>query len=216
MNASIADFIPNLLQGAVLTIVIAASSWAIATGLGFVFALIQRSRYVVVRGVNDFVTTCLRGLPQLVVIYLVYFGLGQIGFDLSPFLAAVIALGVTEASFTAEVFRSGFATVGHRRVEAAQSLGLSGPQIVGSVELPILMRFATAPLLNSFVGLIKLSTLASAIGVGELLYQGRLVITRTYQIVEVSLLLIVLYLIFTVPITRSVTWIEQRMRAKIA
>ena len=216
MNATIADFAPNLATGAGLTLAIALSSWAVAVTLGFVFALIQRSRVTVVRGINDFVTTCLRGLPQLVVVYLIYFGLGQLGLDISPFLSAVIALGITEASFNAEVFRSGFATVGQRRVQAARSLGLTGTQVIGSVELPILMRFATAPLLNSFVGLIKLSTLASAIGVGELLYQGRIIITRTYQIVEVSLLLIALYLLFTVPITRSVARIERRMRTKIA
>ena len=210
------DYLPSLLLAALMTIAVAVVSWVIATVLGFLFALVQRNPVRLVRGVNDFVTTCIRGTPQLILVYLAYFGLGQLGFNIHPFLAAVIGLGVAEACFSAEVFRAGFTTVGRRRVEAAESLGLTGPQVVFSVELPILMRFAVAPLLNSFVGLLKLSTLASAIGVPELLYQGGLVINRTYQIVHVSILLIVLYLVFTVPITRSVARVERRMRLTTA
>lgn len=213
---NVTDYVPTLLFATLTTFAVTIASWVLATVVGFGFSLLQRNPFRVVRGVLDFVTTCLRGIPQLIVIYLSYFGLGQLGLNVPPFLAVVVGLGITEASFTAEVFRSGFSTVGHRRVEAAHSLGLSGRQVVMSVELPILMRFATAPLLNSFVALLKLSTLASAIGVPELLYQGGIVINRTYQIVEVSILLIVIYLLFTVPITRSVARLERRMRSSIA
>lgn len=205
------DEVLYILSGGLATLQIASAAWALAAVLGMIFALIGRSRFAVVRGVLDFVVTCLRGIPELVVMYLLFFGLSQI-VRIDGMTAAIIALGLTAAAYASENFRAAFSTIGHRQVEAGASLGLARLRIFMVIEFPQMLRFSTPFLLNEFVGLLKVSTLASAIGVSEILYRGGLAINKTQDLAGVSLTLLAIYVVFTMPLIRVVGSIERRMR----
>lgn len=202
----------ELIKAGAFTLEVAVLSWCLATVLGMVFALIGRVRFLPLQAVWSLWITCLRGIPQLVLMYVLFFGIGQLGLNISPITAAVLALGVTEAAFTSEVFRSSFMTVHQGAREAGVSLGLSSPKVFRLIEAPILVRFALPPLLNSFVGLLKLATLSSAIGVQEIIFRGEQQIQQHFEVVNVSVTIILVYVIFTIPITRLTARLEARLR----
>lgn len=210
MNFS--QVVAELAEGGLITLQVATGAWIVGAVVGLVFALIARAKFTVVRALVDLVTTCLRGIPQLVLLYLIFFGIGAKIPGIGPITAAIIGLGLAEAGFNAEVYRGGFLTVGQGQLNAAASLGLSRWKTLRLIVLPIAMRFVIPALVNSFVGLLKLATLASAVGVPEILYRSTTIINESLRIVSVSLTLAALYLVFTVPLTRAVARLERHLR----
>ncbi|MGH7069476.1 MAG: amino acid ABC transporter permease [Acetobacteraceae bacterium] len=210
------EVVAVLAAGGVVTLRVAAGAWIVGAVAGLLFALVARARFVAVRVLVDLVTTCLRGVPQLVLLYLVFFGIGAKIPGIGPITAAILGLGLAEAGFNAEVYRGGFLTVGQGQRNAAASLGLSRWQTLRLVVLPIAMRFVLPALVNSFVGLLKLATLASAVGAPEILYRSTTLINEHLHIVGISLVLVALYLVFTLPLTRAVARLEGQLRGESA
>jgi polar amino acid transport system permease protein len=210
LDLTFTDILGRLLQGAIVTLTVSAGAWVVAVTLGLGFALLTESRIPVVVPVTNFVTTCLRALPQLVILYVVFFGLGGIGISLDPIVAAIVALGAMEGAFASEVYRAGLLTVSTVQREAGLSLGLNKFQLFRLVIVPQMIPFLIAPLLNVFVGLTKTATIASAVGVPEILYDGQALMNETFQIVLISGMIVALYVMFTVPLTRLAARFEAR------
>ena len=126
--------------------------------------------------------------------------------------AAAAALGLVEASFTAEHFRAGFLTVQSGQYDAAHSLGLSRFSAFRLVIVPQAFIFAVPPLLNSFVALLKLATIASAVGAPEVLYRGQLVYEQSGQITTVVVVIILIYLLVTIPLTKAISMLEVKLQ----
>jgi His/Glu/Gln/Arg/opine family amino acid ABC transporter permease subunit len=205
------DVLLPLLRGGLITIELTLGSWALAVVAGLLLAVLRQAPILVVRIVMDVLITCLRGIPQLVLMYLIFYGLSQYGVTVGPLTAAIAALGVAEAGFTSEAYRGALATVGTAPREAARSLGMRPFDTFRLVTGPIALRFAIPPLLNSFVSLLKLATLASAVGVEEILSRSQTIINQNLHLVSVSLTVAGLYLLFTLPLTRAVGRVERRM-----
>jgi His/Glu/Gln/Arg/opine family amino acid ABC transporter permease subunit len=213
--------ITTLLKAGVVSLEVALGAWAVAAVLGLV---ISTCREILPRPVGwliDFILTCLRGLPQLIVLYVLFFGLGGQGINVPAMVAAIVGLGLVDTAFAVECFRASLLTVRPGQRDAARTLGLSWVQTMRFVVLPQTVPFLIPALLNVFVGLLKLATIASAIGVSEILYQSQAIMNGDFQqnslsILQVSLIVVVLYLVFTVPLTRLVATLEARLRAKQA
>ncbi len=208
------EILSELLTGATTTTVIAAGAWVVATVLGMVIAIVRNLRVRVMAQALDAGVTVLRSLPQLVVIYLLFFGLAAAGIRIGDVNAVILALGITDAAFTAEFFRGGLRTVSERQREAGLSLGLSRLQVLRLVVLPQMVPFLIPPLLNLFVGLLKTATLASAVGAPDVLYRGQAIIQRSGVIIPVVLSVIGLYFVVTWPLTQLVAVLESRARAR--
>jgi His/Glu/Gln/Arg/opine family amino acid ABC transporter permease subunit len=208
-----ADIFEDLVRGGVVTVEIAIGAWAVAAALGLLLAALRDLGGAAIRKLLVSVVTTLRSLPQLVVLYLLYFGLGALGMDVGSLVAAVVALGVTEAAFTAEYYRAGFLTVPDSQREAGHSLGLSALGVFRLIVVPQAIPFVVPPLLNSFVGLLKTATLAAAVGAPEVLYRGQNDMTRTGLIVPIVVVIIALYVLVTIPLARAVALLERRARA---
>jgi His/Glu/Gln/Arg/opine family amino acid ABC transporter permease subunit len=205
--------IANLLPGAATTLIVATGAWVFGAIFGL-FVDIGRSISPGPLGwASDLIITTLRSLPQLVVIYIFFFGLGALGIDLGSIPSAIIALGLTEAAFTAEYYRAGWLTVPEQQNEAGLSLGLSRLQVFRRVVVPQTVPFLVPPLLNSYVGLLKTATLASAVGAPEILYLARNLISNTGLLVPVALTVILLYVVVTLPLTYAVSLLEKRARS---
>jgi His/Glu/Gln/Arg/opine family amino acid ABC transporter permease subunit len=204
----------ELLTGATTTGLIAFGAWVVAAVLGLLIAVVRNLRPPIIGGVLDGAVIVLRSVPQLIVVYLLFFGLGAIGLRLGGIVAVILALGITDAAFTAEFYRGGLRTVPERQREAGLSLGLSRLQVMRLVVLPQTIPFLIPPLLNTFIGLLKTATIASAVGAPEILYRGQAIISRSGIIIPVALSVIGLYVIVTWPLTQLVAVLESRVRAR--
>lgn len=171
---------PLLLQGAGVTIALALTTVPVGFGAGLGLALIRRSRLRPLRMVGEAYTTFFRGIPDLLALFIVYFGLqalltrlatavGLAAIELNAFLAGVIALGVVVSAYSSEVWIASIAAVPSGQTEAARSLGLSGRQVFRLVVLPQLLRVALPGLTNIWTILLKDTSLVSTLAVMDLM-----------------------------------------------
>jgi len=207
------DIVLILLEGAVVTLKIAVGSWILSIVLGLLLGAIHDLGSGVARGIVHAVVTVLRSMPQLVVLYLLYFGIGAFGLNVPPTIAAVLALGVTDAAFTSEYYRAALMTVSPSQREAGASIGLSPFGVFRRVVLPQALPFAVPPILNSFISLLKVATLAAAVGSPEILYRAQSLMQVTGEITIVITIVIALYIGITVPLSRAVGVLERRIGA---
>ena len=171
-----------LLSGALVTISIALATLPFGLALGLVIALMKRSQYRLVRGLGTLYTTVFRGIPELLTLYIIYFGiqllaqeiwkrLGLPGsLEMSPFLAGMVALGVVLAAFSAEVWLGALNSISRGQREAAAALGLSKRQAFRLVVLPQLFRVALPGLGNNWMVLLKETSLVSVITLQDLMF----------------------------------------------
>jgi len=202
-----------VLPGALVTIRITVFAWLISVFAGLFFALLREANWRLTTPPLRAFLGLVRSIPQLLVLYFVFYGLGSTRIHLDSFTAAVIGLGIADSAYSAEYYRAGFLTVPTRQREAGMSLGLSRWSIMRLIVLPQAVPFLVAPLGNSFVGLMKAATLGAAIGAPELLYQGRNYMAVSGQVGGVALVIIGLYLAATLPLTRLIGRFEKRVRA---
>ncbi|NNU81023.1 ABC transporter permease subunit [Halovulum dunhuangense] len=172
-------YIPLLLRGALVTISLALLSLALATLLGGIAAAGRMGGGRIARGGVTAYTTLVRGVPDLVLILLIYFGGqrllndigGRLGLDyieLSPFLSGVLAIGFIYGAYLTETFRGAYLTVPPGQAEAARALGLRPAQILRLVTLPQMIRFALPGYANVWQVLVKSTAVVSVIGLGDL------------------------------------------------
>jgi len=208
------EIVADLLRGGVVTLQIAAGAWLVSALFGLLCAIPQELGLAATRMSLGPVLLALRSAPQLVVLYLIYFGLGAIGIEINSVAAAIVALGITDGAFTAEYYRAGFMTVPWTQREAGTSLGLSRLAVFRRIVLPQTLPFVVPPLLNAFVGMLKTATLAAAVGAPEILYRGQNDMNRTGRIVFVMIIIIAVYVVATMPLTRLVGHLEHRARTR--
>lgn len=159
-----------------------------------------------------------RGLPVLIVIYLVGFGLPLSGLPvvghLSPTLYAVLALTLNYAAFVAETFRAGVESVHPSQVAAARSLGLSHIAALRYVVVPQAVRTVTAPLLTWFIGLQKDTALVGIVGTIDAFQQARIYSAEQFNLSAV-ILVSVLFVLITIPQARFVDWLLRRRNQQL-
>lgn len=206
--------LPYILPGIVVTLEISVGAWLLSAVLGLVLALMRDTKQPLITMPASISVEVVRAIPQLVVLYLVFFGLSTIGLNLDSLTAAIIGLGIADAVFTAEYYRAGLLTVAPTQRDAGLSMGLSPLQVARFVVIPQTIPFVVPPLLNSFVGLMKSATLASAVGAPEILYGGRNYMETTGHVAPAAVAIMGLYIIATVPLTRAVRSLERRVQIR--
>jgi His/Glu/Gln/Arg/opine family amino acid ABC transporter permease subunit len=202
----------ELLAGASATIVIAASAWIVAAVLGLVLAVVANIGPRVIRQPLKGLILVLRSIPELIVFY---FGLGALGLNIPPFVAAALGLGIATGAYAAEYYRGALMTVPPSQVDAGKSLGLSALGVMRLVVIPQAFPVVVPPLANAFIGLLKNATLASAVGAPEILYRARNVISRTGDIGSTVMLVVLMYVVATLPLTRLVAILERRIQGQM-
>ena len=194
MNADlIAQSLPLLLKGLIYTVGLASFGMAMGLLLGMGLALMRLSRSRMLRWPAGAYISAVRGTPLLVQLFLIYYGLPQLGVELSPIVAASIGFSLNMAAYAAEILRSAIAAVDRGQSEAAATLGLSRLQTMTLIVLPQAARTAIAPLSNSFISLVKDTSMAATIQVPELFRQAQLVTARTFEIFTMYLACAAIY-----------------------
>lgn len=199
------------IQGLQLTLIIAVISIVLGFMGGILVGMGRISRNRLIYGISTVYVEAFRGTPLLVQIFLVYFGLPQIGIVIaSPLVSGLIALSLNSAAYQAEIFRGGVQSISKGQMEAARSLGLTYNQSLFTVVIPQAIRNALPPYTNEFITMIKDSSLLLAIGVFELTLQGKLISATTGQSIPVLIFVAVLYFILTFSTSRIMKVVEKK------
>lgn len=199
-----------LLKGLFVTIEISFWSFLLALGVGLATALMRLSASLVFRGVARAYLEAIRNTPLLVQLYLFYFVLAPI-LDLDRYAAGVLALGLFEGAFAAEIIRAGILSVPKGQWEASSSLGLSRARAYRLVILPQALRIMLPPLTSLAVSLVKHSAIVSVIAIFDLANEARSIIADTFLTFEIWLITAAIYLVVTVAMSGAVTLLEQRL-----
>jgi polar amino acid transport system permease protein len=203
------DFLPILLQGAVVTVQVTVLSFLLSSALGFAFALMKLSPVrALVSGRATVIVNVIRGLPIIVQLFYIYFVLPEFGIELTAFQAGVIGLGIAYSAYQAENFRAGIEAVDPGQREAAQAMGMRSALIMRRVILPQAFRIALPPYGNTLVMMLKDSSLASTITVAEMTLAGQLIASSTFQNMTVYTLVALLYLLMSLPLVWGLRRLE--------
>lgn len=188
---------PLLLKGAGYTVLLSIIGMGVGVVLGFGLALMRLSRSPLLRWPAAVYVSAFRGTPLLVQLFLIYYGLPKFGVELSPLVSAGIGFSLNVAAYASEILRSAIDAVDKGQWEAAGVLGMSRGQALRRVILPQAARTALAPLSNSFIGLVKDTSLAAVIQVPELVRQTQLIVARTYEVFTLYLAAAAVYWILS-------------------
>jgi polar amino acid transport system permease protein len=204
------EFLPILVQGLRLTVLVTVGSLVLSTLLGLVWALMRVSGNAVLAGIAKAVVNVIRGIPIIVQLFYIYFVLPDFGISLSAVEAAIIGLGVAYSAYHSENFRAGIEAVDHGQIEAAQSIGMGWWLTMRRAILPQAFKIVLPPYGNIMIMMLKDSSQASTITVAELALQGRLIASSTFQNTTVFTLVAALYLCMSLPLI----WIVSRLEAR--
>lgn len=180
--------LPYILQGIGYTLLISFGGMANGLVLGFILALGRGSKWRLIRWPARIFISYMRGTPMLVFLFLLYFGLPNIGIQFSAVTAALIGFSLHSSAYMAEINRSALSSVDKGQWEAATALGMSYWQTMWSIILPQATRIAIPPLSNVLLDLIKASSLAAMITVPELFQRAKIVGGREFDYLTVYIL----------------------------
>lgn len=205
------EVIPNLLVYIPTTLYITVISMVVAIITGGLFAIILFNKVPVLSQLVQVLSSFFRGTPAIVQLLLVYFGLPQIIPALTSMTAtqaSILALSLNTAAYLAEVFRAALASVDAGQVEAAMSVGLNYRQTLKGIILPQALRNALPGTGNTFISLMKNSSLAFTIGVVEIVAQGKILAAASLRFFEVYFAIALIYWGLTILYTWIQEWYE--------
>ena len=208
------EFLPILMSGVALTIIVTIGSLLLSTVLGLVWALMRVSGIGVLTGFSAGLINVIRGIPIIVLLFYLYFVMPEFGVTLSALQAAILGLGIAYSAYQAENFRAGIEAVDKGQIEAAQAIGMSWWQTMRRVVLPQAVKIVLPPYGNVMIMMLKDSSQASTITVAELALQGKLIASSTFKNTSVFTLVALMYLAMSIPLILLVRHFEKRAGQK--
>lgn len=205
-----AEFLPILLQGVGLTLVVTFGALVLSTLLGLVWAVLRVSGIGVLSGLSATAVNVIRGIPIIVQLFYLYFVMPDLGLSLTALQAAIIGLGIAYSAYQAENFRAGIQAIDRGQIEAAQSIGMGWGLTMRRVILPQAVRIVLPPYGNIMIMLLKDSSQASTITVAELALQGKLIASASFKNTSVFTLVALMYLAMSIPLILLVRHFEKK------
>ncbi|MFI7127864.1 amino acid ABC transporter permease [Nonomuraea sp. NPDC050153] len=210
------DFLPDLLTGLALTIVLGVVSFVLGSALGALVMLARISDSRLLRALAAAYVSVFRGTPLLIQIMIIYFGLPQIGLEIPPIPSAIVAFTLFSAAYLSENFRAGVLGVDKGQWEAAASMAMPYWRTLRRIIFPQAIRIATPAVGGRFVALMKDTSLASAVTVVELTRVAEGIGTSTFRYMEALLLVGALYWMVNTLLQIGQQALERRMRRAYA
>ena len=203
-----------LLPGLTMTIPLTAISFFFALIIALIVAMIQFAHVRVLRQVARFYVWVIRGTPLLVQLFVVFYGMPNIGILIDPFPAAVIVFSINEGAYMAEIIRAALESVPAGQMEAGRCVGMTYLQTMRRIILPQAMRTAFPSLSNSLISMIKDTSLAANITVTEMFMATQRIVARTYEPLALYIEVGIIYLLFCTVLTRLQTVGEKYLNSK--
>jgi polar amino acid transport system permease protein len=205
-----AEFLPILLQGVGLTILVTLGSLLLSTILGLVWALLRVSGLRPLSLLSAGLINVIRGIPIIVLLFYLYFVMPDFGITLTALQAAILGLGIAYSAYQAENFRAGIEAIDKGQIEAAQTIGMGWWLTMRRVVLPQAVKIVLPPYGNIMIMLLKDSSQASTITVAELALQGKLIASSTFKNTSVFTLVALMYLTMSIPLILLVRHFENK------
>ena len=212
------NYFPKYLTGVGLTLVISLITVCIGTILGAILFLMKDSNISIwrikpLKVIAGIYVEVIRGTPILLQILMVYSGTKLIfNIDVDALTAAIVAIALNSAAYVAEIIRAGIEGVDKGQAEAARSLGMSKAMTMRLIIFPQAIKNILPAIGNDFVAVIKESSMASVLGVGELTFSAQIVQGATYLSLEPLMVAAVFYFILTFSLGRLMNYLERRMK----
>ncbi|MED1607558.1 amino acid ABC transporter permease [Cytobacillus kochii] len=215
MNLDYSVLLPSLplfLEGAWMTVKISILSLAIGLALGILGGFGRLSKNIFFQKITFLYIWVFRGTPLLVQLFILYFGLPQLGFDLTPFQAAIIGLSLNTGAYATEIVRSALSAVDKGQYEAATSIGMSWGMAMFRIIGPQAVKILIPPMVNQFIMTIKNSSMVSLLTITELFRTGEMVIVSTFRSFEVYTVIALIYLFINSILMLLAYYLEKRMK----
>ena len=211
VNILLESFPKMLLPGLKMTIPLTAISFSIALVIAVIAAMIQVAKIPVLRQLIRFYIWVVRGTPLLVQLYVVFYGLPNLGIILEPFPTAVLVFSINEGAYCAETIRAALESVPKGQLEAGYCVGMSYMQIMRRILLPQAMRTAFPSLSNNLISMVKDTSLAANITVMEMFMVTQRIASRYYEHLALYIEVALIYLLFCTVLTKLQSWGEKKL-----
>lgn len=196
--------------GVTLSIALSASCIGLIGGILLGLVISEKNKFLSFFA-NIYITV-VRGTPMLLQIMFLYIVFAHIGINISEFLTAIIAIGLNSTAYISQVVYSGIKSVPKGQIEAAKTLGIKKFDLILYIILPQAFKNILPAIGNEFITLIKDSSLASLIGVVELVKRGDIIISKTHDAISVYIIIGLIYLTINSILTLIINNIEKKLR----
>ncbi|MGE6260599.1 amino acid ABC transporter permease [Heyndrickxia sporothermodurans] len=204
------SFFPILKAGLYFTIPLSIITFILGTLLAFLIAIIRISRLKPLIVLAKFYLWIFRGTPLLVQLFILFYGLPKAGITLAPFPAAIIGFTLNVGAYSSEIFRASILSIPKGQWEAASSIGMTKSQAMRRIILPQAMRVSLPPLGNSFISLVKDTSLAATITVTEMFQKGQQIVAATYEPLWLYIEVAFIYLLFSTILSFGQSFLERK------
>ncbi|MGL6051003.1 MAG: amino acid ABC transporter permease [Aeromonas salmonicida] len=208
------SFWPLLSAGLIFTVPLTLITFFLGILLGFLVALARLYGPTPLVVLVRFYVWLIRGTPLLVQLFLIFYGLPSAGIVLDAFTAAVIGFTLNIGAYSSEIIRATLAAIPKGQWEAAYSIGMNWPQVMWRVILPQAARIAVPPLFNTFISLVKDTSLAAAVTVPELFQAAQRLASVTYEPLILYIETAIIYLLFSSVLSTLQDRLERRLTHK--
>jgi polar amino acid transport system permease protein len=210
--AAIIEGLPYVLGGIGVTLTVVGGALAMGLAFGLVLAVAQVYGRPWLRRLAWVYVWFFRGIPLLVLLFIFYFGvLGALEVELTPFMVAIIVLGLISSAYQAQILRGAILAVPEGQMKAARAIGMSDSRAIASIILPQALRLAIPGWSNEYTVIMKDSAVTYALGVAELMARTNHVASRTYQHFWLYLMVGCIYLLLTWVGTKALHLLEERV-----
>ncbi|MBG9788352.1 amino acid ABC transporter permease [Brevibacillus laterosporus] len=210
------SFFPLLKAGILFTIPLTLLSFIIGLTLAFFTAIARLSTNKLLYGISSFYVWVVRGTPLLVQLFIIFYGLPKLGITIDPFPAAIIGFSLSVGAYNSEVIRAAIQSVPKGQWEAAYTIGMTRNQARRRIILPQALRVAVPPLGNSFISLVKDTSLAATITVTEMFQISQQITAMTYEPLVLYCEVAVIYLFFSTILSALQSRVEHRLERRMA
>ena len=214
LQLMIDSFWPLLSAGLIFTVPLTLFTFVLGILLGFLVALARLYGPIPLVVLVRFYVWLIRGTPLLVQLFLIFYGLPSAGIVLDAFTAAVIGFTLNIGAYSSEIIRATLAAIPKGQWEAAYSIGMNWPQVMWRVILPQAARIAVPPLSNTFISLVKDTSLAAAVTVPELFQAAQRLASVTYEPLILYIETAIIYLLFSSVLSTLQDRLERRLTHK--
>ena len=205
---------PFLIGAAKWTVLISLAAMAISIVLGVFVCAARISKNPILRNAATFYISFFRGVPLLVQLLMFFYMLPHIGLDLPAILAAILSVGLCSAAYTAEILRGALQTIPAGQSEAAHALGMPTASLWRRILVPQALRLGMPSLINELILLVKVSSLASVVGIGELTRVAQNITGQTYRPLEIYLAAAAIYFVINFGIAQLGRMAERRLQLR--
>ncbi len=202
-----------LLPGLTMTIPLTVISFSLAMVIAVVTAMVQFANVKVLKQLARFYIWVVRGTPLLVQLYVIFYGLPNLGILLPPFPSAVLVFSVNEGAYCAETIRAALESVPKGQLEAGYCVGMSYMQVMGRIVLPQALRTAFPSLSNNLISMVKDTSLAANITVMEMFMVTQRIASRYYEHLALYIEVALIYLLFCTVLTKLQSIGEKKLNS---